>query len=93
MPPKVSGGKGKAKPKAAPVDDSPVAPPTAEFSMKLRGGETDRSNTEYLLALEDALSVIDAHPMLKDMAAESPNGISNTATELASRVFLIRDTT
>ena len=79
MPPKGSGGKAKAKPKAAAVAD-PV-PPTAEFSMELRGGETDRSNTEYLLALEDALSVIDGHPVLKDMVAEAPRGISNTATE------------
>ena len=81
MPPKGSGGKAKAKPKAAPVDDGLDAPSVAEFSMELRTGETDRSNTEYLLALEDALNVIDAHPVLKDMAAESPRGISDTATD------------
>jgi hypothetical protein len=80
MPPKGSGGKAKAKPKAAAVAD-PAVPPTADFSLELRGGETDRSNTEYLLVLEDARSAIDAHPVLKKMVAETPRGISNTASE------------
>ena len=39
-----------------------VAATTSEFSLELRGGETDRSNTDYLLVLEDALAVIDASP-------------------------------
>ena len=51
-------GQAKAKPLAIAV----VAA-TSEFSLELRGGETNQSNTDYLLVLEDALVVIDANPM------------------------------
>ena len=66
-------GKAKAKPKAVAV----VAA-TSEFSLELRGGEKGRSNTEYLLVLEDALVVIDANPMFSNMVREPPRPISNT---------------
>ena len=65
MPPKGSGGKAKANPKDVAVLAPVLVPSTAEFSMELRGGETDRSNTEYLLGLEDALNVIDTASQTK----------------------------
>ena len=58
-----------------------VAATTSEFSLELRGGETDRSNTEYLLVLEDALAVIDANTMFNNMVRKPPRPISNTATD------------
>ena len=67
-------GKTKAKPKAAAAA---ATPPTAEFSLELRGGEKDRSNTECLLVLEDALTTIDASPMFNHMAGEAPRPIKH----------------
>ena len=75
MPPnKIAGKTTKAKAAAA-------APPSAELSLKLRGGEKDRSNTEYPLVLEDALTVIDANPTFNNMVGAAPRPISSTATE------------
>ena len=50
---------------------APATPPTAEFSLELRGGEKDCSNTEYLQVLEDDLSGIDANPMVNNMVGGS----------------------
>ena len=47
-----------------------VVAATSEFSLELRGGETDGSNTDDLLVLEDALAVFDASPMFGNMVRE-----------------------
>ena len=75
MPPK--GGKSKAKSGAA---DSVVAIP-ADFSLELRQGEKDRSNTDYLLALEEALATIESHPLFHRLEHEPPRGISASAED------------
>lgn len=68
-----------------------MAAVTSEFSLELRGGDTDRSKTDYLLVLEDALAVTDANPMFNDMARQPPRPISNTTTDTGSQsVFDLR---
>ena len=69
-------GKAKAKSRAFAA----VAT-TSEFSLKLRGGGTDPSHTDYGMVLEDALAVIYANPMFNNMVREPPRPISNTTTD------------
>ena len=63
-----------------------MAATTSEFSLELRGGETDRSNTDYLLVLEDALAVIDANPMFNNMVGQLPRPISSTTTKTGFQI-------
>ena len=67
---------------AAIVAAVPPAPNGAlGFSLELRHGEVDRANTDYKLALENALETLEGHDIFKNMVQCEPREISDSAQD------------